>query len=72
MSTTPFRKLREALHSDEAYAWGWHCNLAMCILDELHVSHTKANYAAARIMQHVFNIDITKNPCWGITVKEPG
>lgn len=58
----PFQELAQAINSDEAYAWSWHCNIAMPIMDELGCSHLEANKAAARVMQTVFSVDMTKHP----------
>lgn len=60
-----FGKLVEITKQDSEYAWTLHCNLAMPIMDELHCTHEQANKAAARIMQHWFQVDITKNKHWG-------
>ena len=56
-----FVALTQAINSDPEYAWGWHCNLAMPIKDEIGCSHLDANKAAARIMQTIFSVDTTKN-----------
>ena len=56
-----FDPLHNMINADPDYAWGWHCNLAMPIMDELNCSHYEANQAAARIMQHMFQIDMTKH-----------
>lgn len=58
----PFTALQEAIHADPEYAWGWHCNLAMPILDAIGVSHERANLAAAHLMSFLFNYDITTHP----------
>ncbi|QUT04030.1 hypothetical protein KFK14_12825 [Sphingobium phenoxybenzoativorans] len=49
----------KALMADPEYAWGWHCNLAMPILDAIGCSHQQANEAAAHLMQHLWSVDIT-------------
>lgn len=54
-------KLTDALVADPEYAWSWHCNLAMPIMDSTKVSHRDANIAAARLMQHIFGIDTAKH-----------
>lgn len=48
--------LSKAMKEDPSYAWSWHCNLAMPIYDQ-GVSHSTANLAAARLMEHIFNAD---------------
>jgi hypothetical protein len=53
-------RIRAAIASDEGYAWGWQSNLAMPILDDLGVNHKLANRAGARLLQHLFGYDITK------------
>ena len=55
----PFEQLKNTIHADPDYAWGWHCNLAVPIMDEADVSHEKANKAAALIMEQMFGYDIT-------------
>lgn len=52
--------LTTALNEDPSYAWSWQSNLAMSIHDELGLNRQDSNKAAARIMQHVFKVDITK------------
>jgi hypothetical protein len=47
---------------DPDYAWSWHCNLAMPILDATGCSHELANQAAAYLMQHLWGCDITTHP----------
>ncbi len=53
--------LTTALKDDPDYAWSWHCNLAMPIMDGARVSHRVANETAARLMQHLFGIDTAKH-----------
>jgi hypothetical protein len=59
-----FQKLSAAVSQDSEYAWSIHCNLAMPIMDELKCTHEQANKAAARIMSHWFQMDMTKHPHW--------
>lgn len=59
-----FEMLNEALHADPMYAWTWHCNLSMTILDRLGLTYPEANQAGAAIMDRFFHIDIKKNPFW--------
>jgi hypothetical protein len=56
--------LAKALQSDPDYAWAWHCNLAMPIMDNARVSPEVANRTAAVLMRHFFDIDITNHPHW--------
>lgn len=53
---------QQAMRSDPEYAWAWHCNLAVPIMDAAGVSHEKANIAAALIMSQMFEYDITSHP----------
>lgn len=53
--------LTAALKADPEYAWAWHCNLAMPIMDGAKVSHRIANLTAARLMRHLFDIDTEKH-----------
>lgn len=57
-----FEALKAAMADDPEYAWGWHCNLAMPIMDAAGVSPRLANEAAAHLMQHLFGYDITSHP----------
>lgn len=59
-----YEQLKKAMHEDAAYAWSWHCNLAVPIMDSLKCSHEDANKAAAHLMQHLFALDITQSEYW--------
>lgn len=61
--------LSEAIRQDHGYAWSWHCNLAVAILDT-HIPHPRANRAAAEIMARVFKIDTTTFPEYADTQLE--
>ena len=59
--------LTEAMQDTElgSYAHSWHCNLAMCFMDELETSksndaHAICNDGASRFMKLLFNVE-TKN-----------
>ncbi len=54
--------LKHAMQADPEYAWGWHCNLAVPIMDATGTTHQLANEAAAHLMQHLFDYDITAHP----------
>lgn len=57
--------LKQAMHVDQGYAWGWHCNIAMPLKDAVPtLSHRLANYAAARLMRHLFDVDMEANPLY--------
>jgi hypothetical protein len=64
MTTIPeaIDTLKAAMAADPDYAWGWHCNIAVPIMDAAGVSHKRANEAAAHLMQHLFDYDITGHP----------
>lgn len=51
--------LKDNLQGDMDYAWSWFCNIAVPMQDE-GVSHETSNKAAARVMQNLFGVDITK------------
>lgn len=51
--------LKAEIAADPDHAWGWFCNLAMPILDTTPANHEQANQAAAHLMQHLFDYDIT-------------
>lgn len=55
-------ELMTAMRDDPEYAWSWHCNFAMPIMDSIGVSHEQANIAAAHLMSFLFDRDITKDP----------
>lgn len=65
--TEAFDTFRTKMRDDPEYAWSWHCNLAMPIMDTIHCTHQQANDAAASLMQHLFAIDIKDNPHWKTT-----
>lgn len=56
--------LRQALQADPEYAWAWHCNFAMPIMDSIHCTPAQANKAGADLMRYVFDIDIRKHEYW--------
>lgn len=58
-----FDTLQEAIHSDSGFAWTWQCSLATAIMEE-GTNHEQANRAAARIMQELFSVDVTKCDQW--------
>lgn len=60
-------ELKRALQRDQDLAWAWHCNIAMPIHDSAPawISLRAANDCAARVMEHLFGVDITKNHNWG-------
>ena len=51
-----FEILKDAMKGDDAYAWSWHCNIAMSMVDE-GFNHYKANLGAARFMQICFGVN---------------
>ncbi|WP_248321988.1 hypothetical protein [Caballeronia sp. Sq4a] len=59
-----FQVLKDALKNDAEYAWAWHCNLAMPIMDAVRCTPAQANKAGADLMQYLFDIDIRKHPHW--------
>jgi hypothetical protein len=61
----PFEVLKNLINADLSYAWAWHCNLAVPIMDAAGVSHEKANEAGALIMRQMFDCDITQHPHYG-------
>ena len=65
------QSLTAALKADPEYAWAWHCNLAMPIMDNAKVSHRVANITAARLMQHLFGIDTEKHPHFEVADEAP-
>jgi hypothetical protein len=50
------------LQQEPDYAWSWHCNIAMPIYDTMdEPDGIFANKCAARLMKHLFDVDMTKN-----------
>lgn len=62
--TVALDDIKNAVQTDQGYAWGWQCNLAMPILDGSKgmLSHRGANVLAARLMAHLFSYDVTVLP----------
>lgn len=66
-------RLKTAIRMDPGYAWSWHCNLAMPILDtrrvigEPLIRHRQANEMAANLMQHLFDVDVRASREWAAT-----
>lgn len=61
MGKTEFANLQALIKSDPDCAWGWHCNIAIPIMDSIRCTHKQANEAAAHLMQHLWDCDITKD-----------
>lgn len=61
MAIHQFEALQKLIKSDEEYAWAFHCNLAMPIMDSIGCTHQQANEAAAHLMRHLWDCDITKH-----------
>jgi hypothetical protein len=65
-----FDALKKQLHDDPGLAWSWHCNIAMAIYDTAQPAidstdkHRFANTAAARTMNRLFDVDVTKFREW--------
>lgn len=62
-----FAVLRDAMQRDFEYAWSWHCNIAMAMVDESntpenqrYLNHTFCNAAAARFMRLCFDVDTSQ------------
>ncbi len=53
--------IKSAMRDDPGYAWSWHCNVAVSMMDE-GVPHAAANAAAARFMRLAFDMDTSKAP----------
>lgn len=54
-----FEAIKAEIHTDMGYAWAWHCNIAVPIMDG-GCTHKQANETAALIMSQMFNYDITQ------------
>jgi hypothetical protein len=55
--------IKAAMAKDSDFAWTWHCNIAVCFMDE-GGSHKAANLAASRFMKTAFDVDVTKFDLW--------
>lgn len=53
---------RRLMCNDPEYAWTWHYNLAVPIMDAAGVSHRVANQTAAYLMSALFECDVTTHP----------
>lgn len=62
--------LKAAVRLDPAYAWSWHCNLAMSFFDE-GGDKPAANRGAARFMQLLFGVDTSKHEHFAATQPPP-
>lgn len=56
---------KRLMREDADYAWAWHCNIAVPIMDSIGASHKDANVAAAHLMSHLFEYDVTTHPQYG-------
>tara|TARA_B100000929_G_C15131740_1_gene291484 strand:+ start:202 stop:438 length:237 start_codon:yes stop_codon:yes gene_type:complete len=57
-----FSVFEKSMKDDPDYLWSFHCNVAMPIFDSVGISHKDANIAAARIMKHLFGVNVTTHP----------
>lgn len=57
--------LKAAMRDDPEYAWAWHCNIAVPIMDSIDVTHEQANIAAAHLMSFLFDCDVTAHRNFG-------
>lgn len=55
---------KRLMREDANYAWAWHCNIAMPVMDAIGCTADQANQAAAHLMSHLFEYDITKHPLY--------
>ena len=58
-----YAAIKNSIHTDEDYAWSWHCNIAMAIYDSDFsenrvIKSKKANIAAANVLLAMFGYDI--------------
>lgn len=54
-----FNVVKNAMKASHGYAWAWHCNVTMSMVDE-GVSHEIANRGASRFMKLAFDVDTSK------------
>lgn len=60
MNEEAIKILKKSFKEDFDYAWTWHCNIAVCAMDE-GLNHAASNRAAARFMKLAFDIDTTNS-----------
>ena len=61
--------IQDAMTTDRAYAWSWHCNIAMSFFDAWEGPrpdnlHQLANEGAARFMETAFKINVREFAEW--------
>lgn len=56
-----FQALKNAVIEDPDYAWSWHCNIAMPLIDA-GVNEKTAQEAAATVMRNFFGVDTRESP----------
>lgn len=61
--TNGFASLKEQIQSDPEYAWAWHCNLAVPMMD-VGITGEEADQASALILSQMFECDITTHQNW--------
>lgn len=54
-----FALLQADIQKSTSYAWSWHCNLAMAVVDA-GGSHELGNKASASFLQRTFSVDVTR------------
>lgn len=47
--------IRAKMKAEPDFAWGWHCNIACCVMDA-GASHSVADDAAGRFMRLAFGV----------------
>ncbi len=55
---------KRLMRDDSEYAWAWHCNIAVPIMDSIGATHRDANIAAAHLLSCLFEYDITEHPAF--------
>lgn len=54
-----FAVVKRAMQADVEYAWSWHCNVAMAMVDS-GCDHKIANEGAARFMKLCWDVDTSE------------
>ena len=54
-----WKTLHDNMSKDFDWAWSVHANIAMAIFDRGGLSHIDSNIAAAAVMKHLFDYDVT-------------
>lgn len=55
-----YEAMKAAMATDPSYAWSWHCNIAMPLIDN-GIDEKLAQKCAAQLMQHFWGVDTAEH-----------